>query len=163
MTSGCFYGQPPPWVPEFARQHVHDYGDFHGNMHKIVRPITLGLPCVGIAGCVHSFNDIGCPFMVKWGFDTDVRIIEALDIKQDDLNALQIGKDVGDILGLDRAALHNLPDVDAIIAGPPCPPWAGMGSKMAGDDPRAKVFLQSIEMVLSQISKGSLKFFVLER
>ena len=41
--------------------------------------------------------------------------------------------------------------VDLLIAGPPCPPWAGQGNKRSIADPRAKVFMNVVELERVQI------------
>ena len=50
---------------------------------------------------------------------------------------------LGDVIGnLLLYPLKSLSPCDLIIAGPPCPPWAGNGNKLQEEDDRALVFIQ---------------------
>jgi len=53
---------------------------------------------------------------------------------------LHLGKKLGDLLRVPISQLQ-LP-VDILMAGPPCPPWAGNGNKLCLDDSRAAVFVR---------------------
>ena len=55
----------------------------------------------------------------------------------------------------------DVPAADALVAGPPCPPWSRMGLAASWRDPRAKAFLHILTWIVS-LAKRGLKFFVLE-
>jgi len=67
--------------------------------------------------------------------------------------SLKIGKRAGDLLHLPLKALQM--PVDVLIAGPPCPPWAGNGNKMSLKDARAAVFVQ----IMAGLTVHFKKFF----
>jgi len=59
---------------------------------------------------------------------------------------LNLGKNNGDLLKVPEETLEG--NVDLLIAGCPCPPWAGNGSKKGTSDPRFKVFIAVINWIL---------------
>lgn len=73
---------------------------------------------------------------------------------------LNLGKDAGDLLKMPLEMLK--PPIDVIMAGPPCPPWAGQGLKKSTNDDRAKVFLRLLEWVVYCIKACGLLLCVLE-
>ena len=76
------------------------------------------------------------------------------------LTSHYIWEDLGDILKVPLSALE-LP-VDLLVAGPPCPPWAGQGNHQAMNDPRAKVFVQVILWIIHLAYCGGLLCFIVE-
>ena len=73
---------------------------------------------------------------------------------------INLGKDAGDLLKVPLGMLK--PPIDVIMAGPPCPPWAGQGLKKSTNDERAKVFLRLLEWVVYCIKACGLLLCVLE-
>jgi site-specific DNA-cytosine methylase len=73
---------------------------------------------------------------------------------------LHLGKKLGDLLKVKIQRL-GLP-VDFIISGPPCPPWAGNGSRRSLADARASVFVQVLAWTLFLIKCGGLLCCVME-
>jgi site-specific DNA-cytosine methylase len=57
---------------------------------------------------------------------------------------------------------QDFPDAHAIIGGPPCPPWSGLGNRELFFDPRSSVFKRAIDIVKEKASGTMLLFFVLE-
>ena len=52
---------------------------------------------------------------------------------------LHIGPKHGDVLRVDLKSLDL--STDAIIAGPPCPPFSAIGARLCEVDPRSSVFV----------------------
>ena len=52
--------------------------------------------------------------------------------------------------------------VDLLIAGPPCPPWAGNGTKSGQKDDRARVFERVLEWTVLLVKSGGLLAVALE-
>ena len=53
-------------------------------------------------------------------------------------------------------------DMDILVSGPPCPPWAGNGNKQGLGDARAAVFIRVLEWAVLWIKSGCLIAAVLE-
>ena len=49
-----------------------------------------------------------------------------------------------------------------IVAGPPCPPWSGLGQKGGRSDPRARVLMSLLNEIKKKAESKTLKFFILE-
>ena len=54
-----------------------------------------------------------------------------------------------------------VPDAEALIAGPPCPPFSSIGVQMGLRDPRAAVFARVLSWI-RHLAKRSLQFYVIE-
>ena len=93
--------------------------------------VRLGLPCIGLDNASRALRDLQVPGEVLWGFDVDDRLWGPLvDLHtRRGMKNIRLGK-AGNVLRVDEA---NLPKVDLVVSGPPCPPWARMG-KMGGED-----------------------------
>lgn len=80
---------------------------------------------------------------------------------------VHLGKPMGDILATD---LRSFPSANAVVCGPPCPPFSSQGSRKAFGDSRAAPFNRCIEVIceLSQRrnpdsgADRQLMFFMLE-
>ena len=57
---------------------------------------------------------------------------------------------------------ESLLPVEAIVAGPPCQPWAGTGHQLGTTDARASVMDACIGWIISQAWRGQLLAFALE-
>ena len=53
---------------------------------------------------------------------------------------LNLGKSLGDLLSKGLLELES--PCDILVAGPPCPPWAGQGNHNGMNDIRAAVFIR---------------------
>ena len=73
---------------------------------------------------------------------------------------LHLGKKLGNILRvpLEKSQLQ----IDLLVAGPPCPPWAGQGNKMSTADPRAKVFMKVVEWIIFFAKCAGLLLVIIE-
>jgi site-specific DNA-cytosine methylase len=108
---------------------------------------------MGIAG---HFNNI---------WDLESRYREALNWHLQECGmelheiVLNLGKSTGDLLS---AALEHLQPADFLIAGCPCPPWAGNGMRRSVKDPRAKVLIAVMCWVFYLVHHGGLLCAILE-
>ncbi len=75
-------------------------------------------------------------------------------------NAAECGPVVRRVLGGGHGAVHlgphgdilripesRFPSANAVVSGPPCPPWSSMGQRRSVDDPRASVFMKVISVI----------------
>ena len=98
--------------------------------------------------------------MVSPGVDVihaDQPALQALHGRQA-VERWNIGLD-GNILLVD---VKRWEDVDAIISGPPCPPWSSIGQHRSEEDARAKVFRKVTAAIKEQASRGCLLVFLIE-
>lgn len=61
------------------------------------------------------------------------------------------GKTDGDLL---KIPLEQFPSVDLLIAGPPCPPFSQQGNHQGLADPRAQVFVRTIDIIGHLAARG---------
>ena len=73
--------------------------------------------------------------------------------------AMHLGPEDGNLMNV---KMKDLPSAEALIAGPPCPPWSSMGLKRALRDKRAHVFKRIIRWCIHLARRGDLQFFVIE-
>ena len=71
--------------------------------------------------------------------------------------SVRIGLD-GDIM---RLILANLPIVDVLIAGPPCPPFSGIGARQCWSDCRTHPFWRTLD-IIAHLARNGLWFFIIE-
>ena len=128
------------------------------------RPLRVASPCCGIHGTAHALDVMNVPYQCNNIFDLDASYGYLLE-KHLRLAGMQnielhLGKKLGNMLeyGLEKLAMP----VDVLMAGPPCPPWAGQGSKKSHQDARFKVFCRVLEWVYMLAKCGGLLCAILE-
>ncbi len=97
-------------------------------------------------------------------YDTDPECRPMVRLVHGSNRAVCIGSPAGDIL---RKSPNVFPPANAVISGPPCPPWSSVGARGAFDDLRARVFVKVVDIIVNQSRRRSggqcpLMFFVLE-
>ena len=124
------------------------------------RPLRLACPCIGWDAPGHAFRRLGQPVEILYAYDTDVRVYKPLVALHGRavVDRFCLGPYVGDICAVDYS---NWECVDAIIAGPPCPPVSRIGLRFANEDPRQRVWDRCVDIIIDQGRKGAY-FFVLE-
>ena len=73
---------------------------------------------------------------------------------------LNLGKNLGDLLT--KGLLQLETPCDILVAGPPCPPWAGQGTHNGMQDCRAAVFIRVLMWVFFFVKCGGLLACILE-
>ena len=83
--------------------------------------------------------------------DLEARYAGNLDarLEMDEQRKPRLGA-CGDLLKQDLQDLER--PVDLLVAGPPCPPWAGRGKKEGTADPRAWVYVQVLRFVVALVN-----------
>ena len=153
MATGKYCESPPPWAAGFAAAVAIAPLLLH------LPPLRVGLPCCGIDGFGTSLGELGIKYTVEWAFDTNNKLQEHLLRYHGSLRNFFLGPVIGDIT---QVNISQLPSVQAILSGPPCPPWSSLGRRAGALDPRAAVFDHVVQMILEQIHRQTLLFFVLE-
>jgi len=122
------------------------------------REIYLALPCLGLDACSHALTELGIPFYVEYGHDTQMGLLGPItDLHGPNATGIQLGTS-GDILAVDISTWRR---VDGIVSGPPCPPWSDIGLQHGWDDARAAVFQKVTDIIVDQGHKGAY-FFIVE-
>ena len=135
------FPEPPDWAAPL-RPTFQPWA--HGG-HRL-RVLLL---CAGIDGPGHALAGLGVSFEAEiWDVDPSLQpgLLKLHRSKKD----LHLGPVAGDIL---RAHESSFGAANVLIAGPPCPPWSGLGSGESFDDPRAQVFFKVIDIIVHQASR----------
>lgn len=113
-------------------------------------------------GAGTAMQHMAVPFVANNVMDLEGRyeshLQEHLRNQLQDAGSLRLGALDGDVtqqVDFDRP-------VEAVVSGPPCPPWAGNGCHAGQDDDRSMVFLSVVRMVLTFIKTGELQCCILE-
>ena len=93
---------------------------------------------------------------ILWG--APAQVLREMYAGQLEMSALHLGEDCD----FTRFALRDLPDAEALVTGPPCPPWSRIGLHGGWEDPRAKVFKHIIRAIAELVQRGCLKWFLIE-
>ena len=97
---------------------------------------------------------------MMWKLVTTTTFMHHLqDLGQENIQ-LHLGKVAGDITRIPLAQLQR--PVDFLVAGPPCPPWAGQGVRRGYRDPKAKAFMAVLSWVAYLVATGGLLGEILE-
>ncbi len=162
--------------PPSAREHLQDmvsktpsppdFSTYFQALPELGRKVVVAAPCIGIHASGHAFSEMSVPSTYNNIFDLDERYHMCLKKHMLEIGMqvheieLNLGKTVGDLL---RCPLKKLSvPVDFLIAGPPCPPWAGNGTKKGLRDARARVFVQVMVWLLFFVRCGGLLGVILE-
>ena len=126
---------------------------------QLDRKLSLALPCFGIEGLSAGLREIPWDgYEIAYAFDIDESLVPVLLHTHGPHANLHVGSRRGDFLACD---IDELPRVDLIIAGPPCPPFSSIGpSRCPENDPRERVFRQVTKFIKSQGRKRCLGFIV---
>lgn len=124
------------------------------------RPLLLASLCIGLDAAGHALQELGVPYITAQAFDTDTSLLPALvALHGEAALRFKLGPASGNLLDLDESTMCS---VDAVVAGPPCPPFSNLGKRLQKDDPRAAVFEKVLDVVVEQGRRGCLAFFILE-
>ena len=143
-----------------------DFASFFEAIPPLGRRLRCAAPCTGIHGCGYALSTMQAPADTNNIFDLEdgyrnllIQHLQEMGMDIANIN-LNLGPRAGDLLRISLQGLQ-LP-VDLLVAGPPCPPWAGQGSHNHMKDPRAKVFMRLIEWIVFLAHCGGLLMVVIE-
>ena len=96
------------------------------------RVLRISMPCLGINNGGRAMDD--CKWKYKHTNSCDIltTLAPVLSALHAGLDGIKLGPEEGDLLS---RKIETLEPCDALIAGPPCPPWAGNGKHKPGDQP----------------------------
>ena len=119
------------------------------------------LPCAGVDAPGEAMRKLQWPVKCVglWDVSNKVAQIWAAPPAGISRECLHLGPVAGDIM---RVKLASLPDAEAIISGPPCPPWSSIGRKRAAGDKRASIFWRVVTWCGCLARRNVLQFFVFE-
>ena len=145
-----------------------DWSSFVEKLPALGRVPVVSVPCTGILSSSHAWQSMHQTASYVNIFDLERRyrscLTEALQragmtVQDIELN-LRLGKTSGDLLMVPLNAMQR--KCDFLIAGPPCPPWAGSGNRKGTKDARAKVFVRIMQWVHFMVAAGGLLVVILE-
>jgi hypothetical protein len=110
---------------------VPDFTQFFAQVPNLGRRLRVASPCMGVHACGHALECMGVPSDTINAFDLEegyqATLVNLLEKAGQQIIRLHLGKAAGNILNYGLRELES--PVDFVISGPPCPPWAGQGSK----------------------------------
>ena len=148
-----------------ATPSIPDWTKFFEPVGDFGRCLRVAAPCTGIHGCGFALQSMAISTHTNNIYDLDDRYRLALQSHLREMGmrlldiTMNLGKTSGNLLGVD---LTELQQADVLVCGPPCPPWAGNGSKKSLRDPRAKVFFAILEWVWYLATYGGLMIAIIE-
>ena len=140
----------PPWE--------HLFKDLADSV-VLTREVSVALPCCGVAASRRIFELMGIKYKACCIYDLDDRY-DALLAHCFGRRDLHLGPTEGDILRVPVTSL-TMP-VDILLAGPPCPPWSGLGKRQGEGDVRAAVFDRVVKWVEHLAHHNGLSVVILE-
>lgn len=133
---------------------------FRSALAHAPRAIRVLSPCVGLNSPARAAAEMGMPWESSGDWDTNGALAEVARMFCGDGHRLHIGRLRGDVCSVPLEELDKT--ADAIISGPPCPPYSTMGKRLLECDPRASVFTAILQWISFLSKHGRLQFFILE-
>ena len=124
------------------------------------RPIRVISPCVGLNAPERASRELGMPWKSTGDYEINGSLYPALQAFSEAPEHLHVGPCSGNVCSIRLEDLDK--STDAIVSGPPCPPFSSMGKRLCELDIRACVFNAVCAWVIFLATFGQLKFFVLE-
>ena len=124
--------------------------------------LRILLPCAGFDAPGRALRHMKIPYRLAglWEIDESAsRVLRKMHSGGSDASALHIGRSAGDFL---KVSAQDLPNADALISGPPCPPFSRIGLHGGWKDERAGVFLHILWAIKELVRRGCLKWFIIE-
>lgn len=134
--------------------------DHFPTVPRLARQVHVVLPCVGIDGAGWALKKLGANFHCNNVYDLERRYQKYLETYMESAEPPRLGPKNGDVLKVELCEWER--PVHLLLAGPPCPPWAGNGNHKGEEDQRAQVFLRIVNVVGSLAKAGELQAVVLE-
>ena len=143
---------------------VPDFSQFISKIPKLGRRLTIASPCVGVHACGEALKVMGTPADSNNVYDLEEGyanvLIDQLTKAGMKKIVLHLGEKSGNLLNTRFQDLET--PVDWLIAGPPCPPWAGQGKKQGLNDSRGQVFLRVLMWLYFFVKSAGLLGCILE-
>eukprot|EP00438_Fugacium_kawagutii_P030572 Skav204372 [mRNA] locus=scaffold1480:26834:27508:+ [translate_table: standard] len=141
--------QPPDWLKYMHR------------LESFSRPLKVCMPCIGLNNGGRALKRMGIPYeLVGGSCDVLTHLRDALVELENGANGFALGKEEGDVLSLRTVDLPT--EVDILLSGPPCPPFASNGKKNPVADERTDVFYKVVSMIIFFIRRAGLLYCLLE-
>ena len=122
--------------------------------------LKISCPCIGIGNAGVAFQQAGWGYEIVNSCDVEKNLEAALKATEGgSLKGIDLGAEDGNLL---NKPMSSLVPSHALLAGPPCPPWANNGNKQPGWDARTKVFCRVIEWVIYLANSGCMIYVLLE-
>ena len=120
---------------------VPDFSAYFPHVPALGRRLRVALPCVGVNACGYALDAMQVAHDANNVYDLEAGYIDVLT-KQlqnagQEVIRLNLGPDMGNLLKKGLLELEG--PVDFLVAGPPCPPWSGQGSKKGWAATRASI------------------------
>ena len=140
----------------------NDWAQHLPKLPRLAGPMHVALPCCGIDGSGWALKAMKANFCCNNVYDLEARYTQYLEKYMTEGSAAQLhlGPSEGNVLQTDISTWERPTHV--LLAGPPCPPWAGNGCHRGERDERATVFLHIVKVVGALAKCGELQAACLE-
>ena len=136
-SEACISGEDGGQTPPIPARWNPDHWCEHFPALQCRRPVLSLLPCAGFDSPGRALRAMGVKYTLAGLWETaraPSQVLRAMYAGHGDTSALHLGED-GDFT---RFAMRDLPDADALVTGPPCPPFSCIGLRGGWEDPRGK-------------------------
>jgi len=138
----------------------NDWAEHLPQVPRLARPFHVALPCCGIDGAGWALKVMKAFYTCNNVYDLEQRYAKYKDEYMKEATPPHLGPCKGDILKATLSSLER--PVHLLLAGSPCPPWAGNGNHGGAQDQRATVFIHIVKLVGALAKSGELQAVVLE-
>ena len=104
-----------------------------------LRPLTLGTDCSGMDAVAHAIKGLRIPLAHIFASDPDAAAREHMQANHTIQNLYTYLQE--------RPTTHD--NLDIYAAGPPCQPFSGIGAQQGLDDPRGKLYKETVDFILT--------------
>ena len=129
-------------------------------LQDVPRPVKVLSPCAGLNSPERAARELGFPWQTAGDWDVNPALRTTLARLSKNPELLYMGPRSGDVLNVDINSLDL--STDALVAGPPCPPFSSIGKRLVELDWRSAVFVTICSWICHLAIRGQLKFWIIE-
>ena len=120
------------------------------------RPIKVLHPCAGLNAPERAARELQMRWVSSGDYEVNPALAATLRKVSSNADQLHVGAMDGDILAVDVSTLDL--ETDAVISGPPCPPFSSIGKRLIECDMRSCVFIAVMHWIVYLATSGMLAF-----
>lgn len=145
-----------------ATPRPYRWRDFFPPLPQLSRPLRVAIGCSGM-DYAEYLSEMEVPIEGATLYDIEGQYRQPMHDLFEEIHRVTPNLHIGAVEGdVTKVSLQDVPEVDLLIAGPPCPPWSAQGLKRCGKDLRALVFNAIIEWIIHLAHNRGLTMVILE-
>jgi len=131
----------------FSPWSLPDFSAWIPDLPTLGRTATVLSPCIGIHGSGHAFKAMNIKSTYRMCYDLEPRYANYLGnfLMSCGMSVAEIASNLhlGKNGNINKISFKDIDGpADFLIAGPPCPPWSGLGCKRTVKDFRSAAFVE---------------------